>query len=192
MNISCTLFLYLYHYFEQNLVFLGQNYYMNLKKMSKKSFFFCPAFCPGTGRDRLSKSGPSRQASWTLPGCPGLRLVSDFEKLSHPVPCQDFELILLSPYPGTMMEVLSLCPKKCTVPFCWKPQNFLEKLCFKIIQFWFINFQFFEITTLSLPKCAFCDNSPQNLFIMILGTRFSHCTYYHNIFAQIYAKVDHQ
>ena len=39
-----------------------------------------------------------------------------FYRLSWPIPWQDFELVLLSLCPGTMRELLSLCPEKLHCP----------------------------------------------------------------------------
>ena len=42
--------------------------------------------------------------------------VPDFDRLSWPVLWQDFELVPLSLCPGTMKELLSLCPEKLHCP----------------------------------------------------------------------------
>ena len=75
--------------------------------------------CPGTKgqRDKLKilpQDGTERDFKQAVPACP--------------VPWQDFELVPLSLCPGTIKELLSLCPEKldCPVPLEMLVQMMLQ------------------------------------------------------------------
>ena len=69
---------------------------------------------------------------------------------AHPVPCQDFELVPLSLCPGTMKELLSLCPKKLYCPVM------LETLVYTA---WFLILKLLELVNSSISILVGNSNS---------------------------------
>ena len=108
----------------------------------ERAFLLCPVLSCGTGRDSCQNLVPSRGIWQALP--------------DRPVLWQDFELVPLSLCPGTMKELLSLCPENlhCPVPLetlVWcleimqyshggqfrdKPNSHLYEMCFRDAIHW--------------------------------------------------------